>query len=163
MNIRRFIWVSILVISLFPAGGCYSVRKKITRKRKRNKEETVAYVDFKQYPETLSIEDYQNYFLFIRAWLDEFILSLEPGGNRKRRIKSINEAMENFERLRSAFTEEGLRETEPLYERLTELRTKAGEPRVEGFELSRLLRQAGRVKRDFEKELNWDKVNKWLK
>lgn len=155
--------MSILVVSILFTGGCYSVRKKFTRKKKRDKEEAVAYVDFKQYPETLSAEDYQNYFLFIRAWLDEFILSLEPGGNRKRQIKSINEAMENFERLRSSFTEEGLRETAFMYELLTDLRTKAEGPRMNEFEQSRLLRQAGRVKREFEKKLSWNEVDKWLK
>ena len=106
MVVLSFIFFSTL-------GGCYSLRKKFIRKKKHTEEEV--YVNFKEYPKPSSRQLYQDYALFIVAWLDELIVNLREDGNYKKEKRAVEEILLNLEQIMAMFNEEGRKRIKPFY------------------------------------------------
>ena len=158
----RKTFILLLILVMFSASGCHTVRKKFTRKKKR--EEVIpVYVDFKNYPETPSVDAYIDYYLYTRGWLDELIGALDKGISFKRTKRAINEAIMNMEQLVVFYTEEGKEEFYQLYEDFVKVREDVLKYRnMSQNKRNVLIKKIERLKREFEKEFNYVDAEQWM-
>ncbi|MCK4912512.1 MAG: hypothetical protein KAS05_02175 [Candidatus Omnitrophica bacterium] len=162
MFIRRLLVFS-LVMMIGATSGCHSLRKKFTRKKRKQKEVAV-YVDFKDYPEKPSREAYINYYLFVRGWLDDLVEALKKGVSYKRQRRAINEALMNLEQIIAFYGPKGKDAVYPIYEELNNLREDmVRSPNMSESKRNSVIRKIERLKRKFEKDFNYsDAEEKWM-
>jgi len=151
-----------LILIIFSNYGCYNIRKKFIRKKRRRKEVPV-YVDFKDYPKKPSRDVYVNYYLFVKGWLDELRGALAKGVSYKRQKRAADEALMNLERIISFYNAEGKEEIYPLYEELA----KIGEeiklsPNMSEMQGNSLIRKIEYFRRRFERNFNYSDAEKWI-
>ncbi len=158
-QMRRYISI-FLILCLFSTSGCQSLRKKFTRKRKREKE-TPVYVDFKEYSEVPSREAYLDYYLFVRGWLDEAIEALQKGTSFKRFKRSMDEAVMNLEQIIAFLNRDGKEYIYPMYEELTSVRQEVT-ANMSKNRRSVYVRRLESLKREFEREFNYIAAEKWM-
>jgi len=152
----------LLVLGLVLPCGCNSLRKKFTRQKKYKKDLPV-YIDFKDYPEKPSREDYINYYLFVRGWLDELVGALQKGTSYKRGKRAINEAIMNLEQIISFYDMEGKNKIYPLYEELLEMKKQIEKvPNMSEVDRGLIIRRIESFKRRFEKGFNYADAEKWI-
>ena len=156
---RRYISI-FLILCLFSASGCHSIRKKFTRKKKIEKDIPV-YVDFKEYDEVPSSEAYIDYYLFVRGWLDEAIEALQKGTSYKRLKRSMDEAIMNFEQIIAFLNSDGKEYIYPMYEELTSTRAEL-KPNMSKNRRNVYVRRLESLKREFEREFNYIAAEKWM-
>lgn len=154
--------VGLLIFCALFSSGCHSLRKKFVRKKQETKEIPV-YIDFKDYPTTLTKEAYSDYYLFARGWLDELAGALTRNESYKRKIRSINEALLNIEQIIYFFSREGKEAIYPIYEQLTAIKAEIErQPNMSQISVNTLIRKTEAVKRRFEKEFNYTDAQQWL-
>lgn len=158
----RKISIAVLLIMCIVCCGCHSLRKKFIRKKKYHKEELV-YVDFKEYDNSLSVEAYNDYYVFVRGWIDELIGSLNKGMSFKRQKRAIDEIIMNIEQMMAFYNQEGKDRIYPLYEDFL----AAGEdvrrsPNMSDIQKSSLIRRLEHYKRRFESEFNYKDAQAWI-
>jgi len=157
-KIPTFLLIALLILP----GGCHSLRKKFTRKKKYEKEPPV-YIDFKDYPSSPSREDYINYYLFVRGWLDDFKETLHKGISHKRAKRAVNEAIMNFQQIISFFNEEGKEEAYPLYEELLDIKKQVERiPNMSVTKRNSVARKVENLKRRFEQKFSYTDAKKWM-
>jgi len=143
-------------------SGCHSLRKKFTRKKKNTKELPV-YVDFKDYPTKPLREDYINYYLFVRGWLDDLVEALKKGISYKRQRRAINEAIMNLEQIITFYNTEGKDAVYSIYEELQGFKEEmVKSPNMSETKRSFLIRKLQRLKRQFERDFNYTDAEKWM-
>ena len=150
-----------LLTNIFFASGCHALRKKFVRKKK-NKEDPVVYVDFKEYPPVPAKEIYQDYHLFLKSWLDELIKSLKYSDNYKKQKQAINEAAENLQEIIALLSVEGKSQISPLYQELLTIKDRIDSYSFSEVERHNLLQITEHLKREVEQKLSWSKVSAWL-
>jgi len=153
----------VLITILF--CGCYTLRKKFMRKKKSQEEEPV-YVDFKDYPKASSKQLYNDYYLYVKAWLDDLIESLSLVdesniSNYKREKRAIEEALRNLEQIMYIFNQEGKNNLRPLYEELLSLKEKIS-PDTSDVERSRILIRVELLKMKFDNNFKYSKASQWI-
>ncbi len=154
--------IYILIFFTVFTSGCHSLRKKFIRK-KRNVKEAPVYIDFKDYPETLTREAYVDYYLFVRGWLDELIGAFEKNSSYKRKKRAISEAVTNMEQIIYFFNRQGKDAIYPIYEQLKTIKFKIEkQPNMSQISTNTLMRRTEATKRRFEKEFNYTDAEKWL-
>lgn len=158
----RKLLVFFLIAMLSLTSGCYNIRKKFIRKKKRSKEIPV-YANFKDYSVKPSRGDYVNYYLFVRGWLEELIDALKKGISYKRQRRAINEAIMNLEQIITFYDVEGKEKIYPFYEELQGFRkTIQNSPNMSDAKRNSLMRKIERFKRRFEKDFNYRDAEKWM-
>ena len=154
--------VVFLIAMLSVTSGCHSLRKKFTRKKKNTKELPV-YVDFKDYPTKPLREDYINYYLFVRGWLDDLVEALKKGISYKRQRRAINEAIMNLEQIIAFYNTEGKDAVYSIYEELQGFKEEmVKSPNMSETKRSFLIRKLQRLKRQFERDFNYTDAEKWM-
>ena len=154
--------VVFLIAMLSVTSGCHSLRKKFTRKKKNTKELPV-YVDFKDYPTKPLREDYINYYLFVRGWLDDLVEALKKGISYKRQRRAINEAIMNLEQIITFYNTEGKDAVYSIYEELQGFKEEmVKSPNMSETKRSFLIRKLQRLKRQFERDFNHTDAEKWM-
>ncbi len=149
------------LLSLLILGGCYSVRKKFIRKKKSNTPPKV-YVDFKEYPRILPSELYEDYYLFVNAWIDEMIEGLKGSFSYKRERHAWEEAVKNMKGMMDILDNEGKDKLTPLYEELLGLGKEISLGLVD-TEKNYLLQKIESLRIRFEKNFMYSKVSQWIK
>ena len=158
---RRII-IIFIIFFLISTSGCYNVRRKFIRKKKVDKDAPV-YVDFKEYPTTISKDAYVDYYLFVRGWLDELLGALNKGKSFKRQRRAIKEALMNIEQIIAFFNNQGKEEIYPFYEELLGFRDRIERsPNMSQIQRNNLMRQVETFKRRFEKKFNYSDIEQWL-
>lgn len=156
--------VSLLLVFVIAAGfsGCYSLRKKFTRKRAKETPPPL-YLNLKEYPKVPTKDMYDEYYLFVRGWLSELIRDIENKISPKRQRKAIDEALKNLEQIVYFYNEEGKRKINPIYKELIKLRGKVYDPYfIASGDNSSTVRDISRIRREFEKEFSFEKVSDLL-
>jgi hypothetical protein len=154
--------IYLLIFFMVFTSGCHNLRKKFIRK-KRNVKEAQVYIDFKDYPETLTREGYIDYYLFVRGWLDELIGAFEKSDSYKRKRRAITEAVTNMEQIIYFFNREGKDAIYPIYEQLKTIKFEIEkQPNMSQISTNTLMRKTESTKRKFEKEFNYTDAEKWL-
>ena len=158
---RRVIFLLLIIVAV-SGTGCHSFRKKFIRKRKIQKEAPV-YIDFKDYPDTMTQEAYIDYYLFVRGWLDELMGALEQNDSFKRKKRAITEAVMNIEQIIGSFNREGKEKVYSIYEEVVAIKqTIEKQPNLSNIMRNNLLRRTENVKRRFEKEFKYTDAEQWL-
>jgi len=99
MRFIRLVTVVFLAGLFFVSAGCESFSRKFTRKSKKEKEQTVEMV---LAPEEYSAsglspaDSYRQNLLYWGSWYDEFLSGLSAGGNRKRQLYCLDEALKSL-------------------------------------------------------------------
>ena len=158
---KRIVLVLILSISVLLCG-CAGLRKKFVRKRQK---ETLPplYLELKDYPQAPTKEMYDQYYLYVRGWLDELIQTIEEKANSKRQKKSIDEAIMNFEQITYFYNDEGKKTAEPLYKELVSLREEVHNPYFNSsVNSSLILKRISTLKRSFEKDFSYEDALAWM-
>lgn len=151
-----------LILLLVLNSGCHALRKKFIRKKKVKRQETV-YVDFKEYPTTVSRDAYIDYYLFTRGWLDELLSALGKGISHKRQKRAINQAIMNLEQIISFFNTEGKEKIYPIYEVLLSVRSQIQRsPNLSQIRRNSLVRKIEYTKRRLEKKFNYSDAEQWM-
>ncbi len=156
--------VNLLLIFVIASGfsGCYSLRKKFTRKRAKETPPPL-YLNLKEYPKVPTKDMYDEYYLFVRGWLSELIRDIENNISPKRQRKSIDEALKNLEQIVYFYNEEGKKKINPIYKELVKLREKVYDPYfITSGNDSSTVRDISRIRREFEKEFSFEKVSDLL-
>ncbi len=117
---------SFLLVCLF---GCQAFVRKFTRKPKNedlSKEEMVLAPQEYNGPEISKEELYRQYFLYWKSWQDELIYSLNPGGNHKKQIDCVNEAIKNISRMKQLLALQKYEQAAAYESKLESLRASIG-------------------------------------
>ncbi len=155
-----FFRLSIIFCLFFSTVGCEAFVRKFTRKPKKeviSREEMVlAPVEYKA-PEISKEKEYQQYFLYWKAWQDEFINSLFPGLNRRKQLECASETIKNLEQIRVLLKEESQRQLSGYIEQINELKD-AIEKDAYGIIIDKHRLAAERIKRDIIREFSYNKI-----
>ncbi len=154
--------IVLLAVIAVNLTGCHALRKKFVRKRKKDVPPPL-YLDLKEYPKVPTKDMYDEYYLFVRGWLQELENSIKDNISHKRQKKAIDEAIKNLEQIMYYYTETGKEKIKPLYDRFTALREKVHDsyfPALGNY--SRIIREIERIKRDFENKFTFEKASKWM-
>ena len=112
---------SLLVTSI----GCDAFVRKFTRKQKKeelSQEELVLAPE--EYKSTMSKEElYRQYLLFWKSWQDELINALSREGNHKKQVKSIEQALNNLDYMKSMLNDEKQKLLESYIKEMDALKT----------------------------------------
>jgi len=138
-------------------SGCYSLRKKFVRKRKKYTPPPL-YLELKEYPATPTKEVYEEYFLYVKGWLSELIKCLEEKISRKREKKSIDQALFNLEQIMVFLNDKGKKKIEPIKQELVKLREKIYNPYFSYTNVNYLIRKTEKVYRDFDSQFSYNKA-----
>ena len=159
----RFIVLFLAFTLSFQFLGCYALRKKFVRKRKKETPPPL-YLELKEYPKVPTKEMYDEYYLFVRGWLDELIKTIQEATSSKRQKKCIDEALQNLEQIIYFYNEEGKKAIDPLHKELLSIREKVYNPYfITSQNSSYYIRKISKIKREFEKNFSYEKASLWLK
>lgn len=161
MRRQHIFFIGFFLVACISMDGCYSVRKKFIRKRKKEEEPQV-YLFLKDYTNIPAEKVYRDYYVFVRGWLDELYKSLQEGISQKRNKKAIDEAMVNFSQMTYFLDEEGKKASQELFDEFMSIReylyTAAVIP-----DASRWADKVDRLKRKFEKAMSYEAVQSWIR
>ncbi len=124
----------ILLVLVLSLGGCASLKKKFTKKKKPKK--TPVFYSVKEYDVKPSMDLYEKHYIFWVNWHRELITEL--GGNFKSDIRSAEEMRGNLQSMESLLTDERAAELAPHVKELKKIEellekrnmTKANETRI---------------------------------
>ena len=105
--------------------GCEAFVRKFTRKPKNQdllKEEMVLAPEEYSGPRMTKEELYRQYFLYWKSWQDELITSLYPGGNHKKQIDCVEEALKNLTKIKVLLSAEKNRQVDTYLTQLENLK-----------------------------------------
>ena len=152
----------LLILLIFCGSGCHSVRKKFVRKKQIEKDAPV-YVDFKDYAKEPSRDNYINYYLFVKSWLDDLVEALKKQSSYKRQKQAVNETILNFEQIVSFYNQEGKEKVSSLHQELLEMKAEVEKsPNMSEMKKYALIREISLFKREFERKLNYTDAKEWI-
>jgi len=159
---KKQVFVIVLLVMAANLTGCHALREKFVRKNKKDIPPPL-YLDLKEYPKVPTKDMYNEYYLFVRGWLQELKIAIKDNISHKRQKKSIDEALKNLEQIMYYYTEEGKKQIQPIYERFVAVQDKIHDPYFPTLgNYSMILRQIERIQRDFEKKFTFDKALQWM-
>jgi len=145
---------------VFQLAGCESLGRKFVRKPDPNslKKEEVVFAPEEYKGEGVTNTDlYRQYFLYWRTWQDELIDSLEPNGNHKRQVDSLNEGLKNLDNLKPLIKPDAAARLEAHIKDLRELR----EAVIKDDYFNRVAdnrRRAERIKRSIFNDFSFNRI-----
>ena len=159
---RRWCILVLVFVCIFDFSGCTGLRKKFIRKRHKETPPPL-YLDLKDYPKVPTKDMYDEYFLFVRGWLDELSLSIEEHSSHKRQKKSIDEALKNLEQVMYYYNAVGKENIAPLHEEFIDLRDRVHDPYFfTSASVTYMKRKIYRMKRAFETGFTYEKASLWM-
>ena len=159
-GLRKLILSVCALVLVFELAGCESLGRKFARKPKAEdkKTEEVVFAPQEYKGEGVTNADlYKQYFLFWRTWQEELIDSLEPNGNRKRQIDSINEGLKNLESIKLLIKPEAAARLEEHIKTLQVLRQAVGKDSYFS-NVANNRRRAEILRRDIIKDFSFVKI-----
>jgi len=154
--------IAILVLSL---TGCEAFVRKFTRKPKNDKFATEEVVLVPQEYSGLDLtkeEKYRRYLFWWASWQDELIAALQPqGGNRKKQLACINEAINNLSQLALLLKEDARRKLDGYIKELSNLQEAISKDSYGNFVASHKI-NAERLKKDILRDFSYKKVKESL-
>ena len=159
-RMRKLILLLCALVLIFELVGCESFARKFVRKPKieDKKIEEVVFAPQEYKGEGVTNQElYKQYFLYWRTWQDELIDSLEPNGNRKKQIDSINEGLKNLENIKLLIKAEAAARLEGHIKNLQALRLAVGKDSYLN-NVANNRRRADRLKRDILKDFTFSKI-----
>ena len=160
---RRAVLIMMAAVLLLDLTGCTAVRQKFVRKKKAQ-EQPQMYLDLKEYPAVPERQVYQTYYAYVNGWLEEMIVQVEHGSNRKRMKKSVDQAADNMAQLASFYNDTGRMALKPLQEELDLLRADMHDPYfVRGMDLRRTADRVRDLKRAFMAGFDYDTALVWMR
>jgi len=105
--------------------GCEAFVRKFTRKPSNQdllKEEMVLAPEEYSGPRMAKEELYRQYFLYWKSWQDELITSLYPGGNHKKQIDCVEEALKNLAKIKVLLSAEKTKQVDTYLTQLENLK-----------------------------------------
>ncbi|OQX81203.1 MAG: hypothetical protein B6D56_02890 [Candidatus Omnitrophica bacterium 4484_70.1] len=154
---KKLILLSIVILFF----GCYSLRKKFVRKKKRVSSPSV-YVDFKEYKSPPSSQLYQDYYLFACGWLEELIKGLKFTQNTKKQRQAIEEAIFNMEQMMAFLNEEGRKKLSSLYKELLEIKKEIYSAFLNDPRRESLIKKTEKVLRKLSSQFSLSKASVWM-
>ncbi|MFC1515050.1 hypothetical protein ACFL5X_04025 [Candidatus Omnitrophota bacterium] len=159
---RKVISILIISVLMLNCAGCYALRRKFVRKRKKDTPPPL-YLELKEYPHVPTQEMYHQYWLFVRGWLDELIQSINEKPNTKRQKKAIDEAVMNFEQIVYFYNEEGKDVIGPMHTEILAIREVVHDPYfTSSMNKTIIKKRIATVKRRFEMDFTYAKAQDWL-
>lgn len=150
-----------MAVLVMTSAGCAGVRKKFVRARQTEKE-PVVYVDYKEYSQVPSRENYKNYYVFAQGWLSEALQSLATNGNRKKQRQAFSEALVNMEQMLYFLDEEGKAELSVLYRRVQAVQEDTAV--IAGNEMKKTLavNELEFLIREFKRKFTMSNAAQWM-
>lgn len=118
-SMLKLVAVAAITALLFSAAGCASLKKKLTRKKKKKPEKV--YFQVRKYAVLPSMELYEKHYTFWVNWHRKLVAEL--GGNFKSDIRSTEEMRGNLEAMESLLTDEKAAELAPHVAELKKIET----------------------------------------
>jgi hypothetical protein len=144
---------------LLSALGCDSFVRKFTRKSKKateTHEEMVIAPE--EYKSTMTKEDYyRQYLLYWKSWQGELIESLAIGGNHKKQVGCVNQAITNLTNMRTLLNTDMQKKLDIYLSRMGGLKDSVA---ADVYSNNALLhrQQAEQLRRDILKGFSYNKV-----
>lgn len=159
--IRYLLIISLLVFSV----GCEAFVRKFTRKQKKDnlpREEMVLEPQVYTVAKMSAQEQYRQYFLYWKSWMDELIESLSAQGSHKKQLSCLKEAIKNFDNLNGLVDEE-LKKIMFIYSADLKALEYAIEKDPYGNNYAMNRRLAERIKRNVLRDLSYGRAKDYLK
>lgn len=121
----RKAWVfGVAAVLLLEGGGCASVQKKFTRKRKEpTRIPQVVYIDDGQYHKKFSNDYYyKTHYTMWKTWHDELLVNLD--GNAKKTERSAGEAYNHLDQMSHYLNEQKRAELKPLLDDMRRIKER---------------------------------------
>jgi hypothetical protein len=140
--------------------GCEAFVRKFTRKPKNQdllKEEMVLAPEEYSGPGMTKEELYRHYFLYWKSWQDELITSLYPGGNHKKQIDCVEEALRNLAKIKVLLGAEKTKQVDTYLTQLENLKDLISrDPYFNNTTNNRT--KAEQLKRNILRDLSYSKI-----
>lgn len=132
-----FVYICCFCVLLSALSGCTTLRRKFTRKKKKDGEESQKFIPVLEpvdYPEktSSSLEKYKQHYSLWKVWERDLLQTIDSDGSDKRQKYLLEQAIEQLEGMRALLTDEkkaefaplvdGLREVGEVYERPASMR-----------------------------------------
>lgn len=158
---KRNLWFAcVMIVMLMATSGCYGLRKKFIRKKKKQDEEKV-YINLKEYTSVPTEKVYRDYYVFARGWLDDLKTSLQDRLPWKRCKKAIDELLLNVTQMTSLLNEHGRLATQEIVDECMALREFVYSASSLS-DATRWIDRIDRLKRKLEKTLSYENVSPWF-
>lgn len=164
MMLKKLWYCLIVGILVFNLAGCEAFVRKFRRKPKKEPPKEEMVLNPEEYTAiSLPAEDaYQQYFLFLKSWQDELIVSLSLSSmNHKKQISCIKESIKYLENLRPLCKGPTQKKLEGILNDARELRDRIARD-VYGSRLQVHRQLAERLKRNILKDLSFKKMKEDL-
>jgi hypothetical protein len=160
LSFKNLILHCLLYALLCSLIGCEAFVRKFTRKPKNQdltRPEMVLAPEEYTGPQMTKEELYRQYFLYWKSWQDELILSLEPGGNHKKQMDCVNEALKNLARIRELLAAQKIELADAYLAQLENLKSLIKQDIYSNNTLDSRTK-AERLKRNILRDLSYNKV-----
>ena len=163
-RIRILFRLAVCSSLLFTLVGCEALVRKFTRKPKQTEQtevEMVVVPQEYQRPQVSNEEQYREYFLFLKSWLDELIDSLSSATNQKKYLSCIDGALKSLSDIRSLLKPEKQVQLDTYLSRFQQL--KAGIINdIYGFNSNSFRYEAERLRRDMLRYFSYSSIKDYL-
>jgi hypothetical protein len=127
MREKNIAFKLVIIFSCFClAGGCETLQRKFTRKRKEetSKEQVILVPrDYAAHPFPNDVM-YKQYFTYWKSWNQELITSLNDDSGHKKIMECVEQAGVNLKKMASYLNEEKARELEVYLKQTEQLRAE---------------------------------------
>ena len=128
-----------LCVVIFAVSGCTPLRRKFTRKKKKDKEQSQKFIPVLEpvdYPEKVysSMERYKHHYSLWKIWDRDLLQAIERDGSDKRQKYLLGQAIEQLEEMKKRLVDEkqvelgqlidDLRRVQQVYEKPASMRNK---------------------------------------
>ena len=151
-NINRafptFVWICCFCIFVFAFSSCTPLRRKFTRKKKKDGEESQKFIPVLEpvdYAEKIysPLEKYKHHYSLWRIWDRDLLQTIDSNGSDKRQKYLLVQAVEQLEGMKVLLTDEKKLEFTPLIGELREVE--------EVFEKPAFMRNKFSIKKKIER------------
>jgi len=151
--------ISFIILFIF-LNGCAPILKKFVRKRRRTQSAPL-YLKPREYPSLSNKELYNEYFVYIRGWMQELIQALKDKISRKKIIASCKGVIENLTYLKSFFHTQPhqLKKIDFYIKEYTQIQESFEKGNVSSALWEKFIYRAEKLQRDFEKDFRYSKVS----
>ena len=127
IKLKNVLYLFFVVSLLSSLVGCEAFVRKFTRKPKTGdmrREEMVLVPQEYKGPQMSKEELYRKYFMYWQAWQGELINAMAAGGNYKKRVDSLDEAIKNLGQLKGLLNTDKQKQLDVYLQRMYDLRKR---------------------------------------
>lgn len=157
---KAFVLFCTLCAVLSTLIGCEAFVRKFTRKPKGqdlDKPEMVLAPEEYTGPQMSKEELYRQYFLYWKSWQDELVLSLQPGGNHKKQMDCVNEALKNLVKIKELLVAQKGEQVDTYLTQLEDLKNLIKQD-IYSNNTATSRTKAEQLKRNILRDLSYNKV-----